>query len=151
LVQVRLVNRGTRTLVGTARLSRSPYMHYPKGLWPASRDAFARGLYEIAGTRKLMWQFVKMQNEVSQVLGFLMLDPGGASKVVGVSHPGRKSWWSFFGAQRAITLKPGAAVDVPLVFISVPSPDPKSKKPAVPDLAKVLEQIKPDVLKALRN
>ena len=151
LVKVRLVNQGTRTLVGTARLSRSPYMHYPKGLWPATKDAFARGLYEIAGTRRLAWQFVKHQNEVCQVLGFLMLDPGGASKVIGVSHPGRKSWWSFFAAQRAITLKPGSTVDVSLVFISVPSPDPKSKKPKLPDLANVLEQIKPDVLKELRN
>jgi hypothetical protein len=148
-IKVRLTNKGKQRLVGSARLTRSPYMHYPNGLQPRDPAAFARGLCEIAGTRRLTWQFAKHRNEIGQVLGFLMLDSGGNSKVTGVTHPGKQSWWSFYAVQRAITVEPGKTADVSLVFISLPSPDVKTAKPKVPDLAKILAQLKPEALKAL--
>jgi hypothetical protein len=48
-----------------------------------------------------------------------------------------------------LTIKAGTAVENPLLLISVPSPDAKADKPKVPDLPGIIEQIKPELVKAL--
>ena len=44
-----------------------------------------------------------------------------------------------------------AAVELPLLLISVPSSDPRSDKPKVPNLAGILARIEPDLLKAMNE
>jgi hypothetical protein len=42
-------------------------------------------------------------------------------------------------------------MDLPVLLISVPSPDPKVTKPTIPDLAAICAQIKPALLAELTN
>ena len=152
LVRVRLANKGQRDVAALARLERSPFMSYPVGMWPqdAEKGEFAKGIFEVAGTRGVSWQYFNIHgNEPYQVLGFLMLDPGGLPKVTPVCYAAyRRPLWA---VEREVTLKAGAALELPLLLISVPSSDPKSGKPKVPDLAGIIERIKLDLLKAMRE
>ncbi|HUT36397.1 MAG TPA: hypothetical protein VNE39_23120 [Planctomycetota bacterium] len=152
LVRVRLANKGQRDVAALARLERSPFMSYPVGIWPqgAEKGEFAKGIFEVAGTHGVSWQYFNIHgNEPYQVLGFLMLDPGALAKVTPVCHAAYRS--PLWAVQRELTLKAGAALELPLLLISVPSSDPKSDKPKVPDLAGIIERIKPDLLKAMRE
>lgn len=152
LVRVRVVNKGQKEIAGLARLERSPFMAYPVGIWPQGqgKDEFAQGIFEVAGTRGVSWQYFHIHgNEPYQVLGFLMLNPGGLRKVTPLCHGGYRS--PLWAVERELTLGGGAAVELPLLLISVPSSDPRSDKPKVPDLAGIVARIQPDLLRAMRE
>ena len=111
---------------------------------------FARGIFEVAGTRGVSWQYFNIHgNEPYQVLGFLMLDTGGLPKVTPVCHAGYRS--PLWAVQRELTLKAGTVFELPLLLISVPSSDPKGDKPKVPDLAGIIERLEAGLLAAMRG
>ena len=153
VVTVRLTNKGERPVTTVAKLYRSAFLRYPIGLWPKGKDqgAFLKGIFEVAGTRGLSWQyfFHGHHNEPYQVLGFLMLNPGGLPGVTALQIP--KVYGNpFYGVRRDIVLEGGATVTLPLLLISVPAPDATAAKPTVPDLAAIIEQVRPDLLKVIQ-
>lgn len=134
-------------------LIRSYFMQYVNGVFPKQRDPFLKGIWEIAGTRAVQWQFIKHGNEVYQVLAFVMLNPDGKlpePKELKLTPTGYRK--GFVGVTQELTLKAGAKVEIPMLFVNGHSTQPKGKKPPYPDLAEVIKTIKPqviDVLKAL--
>jgi len=149
LVRVRLANAGKTAVTGSASLGRSPFMTYPVGLWP-KEPGWARGILEYAGTRGVSWQFLKHRNEAYQVLAFLMLSPEGDMDVKPMKLTPQGYRKGFWGVSRKIDLPAGKSIELPILLISVPSPDAKATKPKIPDLGAILEQIRPDLLKRLK-
>ncbi len=151
LVELRLINRGERDLVGVMKLYRNPFLTYPIGVWPKGgslADTF-QGIYEVSGTKGVTWQyFNKHGNEAYQVLGLLMISTPGLPKpaplVLGKGN-------EFFGVARPLELKAGATARVPMLMMSVPATNAKADKPDIPDLAGILQKIAPDLMKALEK
>ena len=151
LVEVRLTSKADGTIACAARLTRNPYMQYPHGMWSAPDSAPGRGILEYAGTRGISWQFIQLGNEAYQVLAFISLDAAGvgpAKPLLATPTGYRKG---FFGVQREATLKGGSSLDLPVLLISVPCGDYKAAKPAIPDLAKIIDRIAPELAKAIQD
>ena len=104
----------------------------------------------MAGTRGVFWQYFNVHgNEPYQVLGFLMLNPSDLPKVMPVCYATYRT--PLWAVQRELTLRGGTALELPLLLSSVPSSDPKSEKPRLPDLIGIIERTRPDLLKAMRE
>ena len=148
LLRLRLANKGVKDLAGVLKLYRNPFLTYPIGRWPKAGPLvdFAQGIYEVAGTRGVTWQyFNKHGNEAYQVLGFLMLSaPGLAKPMPLVLGKGNE----FYGVERLMELPAGATLSLPVLLVSVPSADPRADKPSIPDLSGIIERIRPELVKA---
>jgi hypothetical protein len=151
LLKLRLVNKGGKDLVGRMKLYRNPFLTYPIGIWPKAGPPaeFARGIYEVAGTKGVTWQyFHEHGNEAYQVLGFLLLSGRGLPKPAPLLLGKRNE---FYGVERAIRLKAGATADLPVLAVSVPSGDAGAVVPRVPELGGILQKIMPEVMQAVRR
>jgi len=153
LVKVRVSNKGRKGLTCLAELKRSVFMRYKEGIFPKQPekgDAF-RGIWEIAGTRQIRWQWLKHRNEAYQVFGFLMLNPGGLPAAKQLFLEGCQYNVGFHGVKRELALEPGATVELPLLLMSANPPDPKAKKPKYPDLAEIVRALWPQLMKELKD
>jgi predicted esterase len=133
-------------------LIRSYFMQYVNGVFPKKPDSFHKGIWEISGTRGVQWQFIKHRNEVYQVCAFVMLNPEGKlpdPKELKLTPTGYRK--GFVGVTQEVTLKAGAKVEIPMLFVNGHSTEPKAKKPPYPDLAEVIKTIKPQVIETLKE
>ena len=150
VVKVALVNRGERPIVGDVTLNRSPFMMYPRGMWPKGEDRgdFVKGLYEIAATRRFSSQWApRLGSFPYHCIGWLSVNPDGRLAAATPVESGM--WRSIWAVRRKLSLAPGLTVTLPLLLISVPAPDLTSRDPKMPDLGKIIDQLKPSLVRTL--
>ncbi len=153
LVKVRLQNSGTDDLDVTSRINRTVFKRYVNKIFPKSGDAknFYYGIWEIAGTRQIRWQWIKHGNEVYQVFAWVFLNPGDQPDAKELHVQGSKYNDGFYGAQRDYVLKAGETLEFPVLLMSAHSAEPKEKKPSYPDLGNVITVLKPALLEAYKE
>ncbi|PCJ57378.1 MAG: hypothetical protein COA79_16045 [Planctomycetota bacterium] len=153
LVKVRLKNNGKTDLDVSTKINRTVFRQYKQDVFPKSGDGknFYYGIWEMSGTRQVRWQWLKHGNEAYQVFGYVMLNPGNLPEASRLDVSGGNWGVKFYGAKRDLILKAGESIEFPVLLISANAPDSKAKKPAYPDLGKIIDTLKPALMSAYKE